>query len=123
MYYTVDKQECKLTLKNKGKDLTFATQDSVFVETNVDTLNFQIKANDSTNKKRVKPEVGSLSATGQLLQDWSEAPVDMGEEATIDYGVNFERDHNRYPNDVTSFHGRGGRLQENHPASQVGCKL
>ena len=103
MYYTVDKQECKLTLKNKGKDLTFATQDSrVFVETNVDTLNFQIKANDSTNKKgsNLKWEPTATGATAARL---GKAPVDMVRKLTIDYGVNFERDHNKYPNDVTSF--------------------
>lgn len=103
MYYTIDKQECKLRLKGKGKDLTFATQDArVYVETNVDTLNFQIKANDSTNKKgsNLKWEPTATGATAARL---GKAPVDMVRKLTIDYGINFERDHNRYPDDVASF--------------------
>ena len=103
MYYTVNRQECKLGLKGKGKALTFDTQDSrVFVETNVDTLNFQIKANDSTNKKgsNLKWEPTATGATAARL---GKAPVDMVRKLTIDYGVNFERNHNNYPNDVASF--------------------
>lgn len=103
MYYKISKIECNLNTETKKGELTFATQDArIYVDAGNDTLNFQIKANDSTNKKgsNLKYEPTATGATAARL---GKAPVDMVRKLMIDYNVNYESDHNKYPMDVAGF--------------------
>jgi hypothetical protein len=103
MYYEVSEIQCNLKLKTEKGKLTFGSQDSrVFVSTNVDTLNFQIKANDSAavSGSNLKFEPTASGATAARL---GKSPVDMVRKLMIDYGITYESNHQRYPNDVASF--------------------